>query len=143
MNSLWIHLHMWIRIIRSSQCSEKSELYSKPLWLLQVINAVLMGVQRTWVFATPAALPAPANCSVKSTDWIQRAIFTWLVVGEEGANWIASAMRGRGILVLYYISFLWLLKNHFLLLPTCQSNQGSLNSLSFWIAIGSCNIAKF
>jgi len=31
-------------------------------------------------------LPAPANCSVKSTDWIQRAIFTWLVVGEEGAN---------------------------------------------------------
>lgn len=58
------------------------------------------------MFATPAALAAPANCSVKNTDWIQRAIFTWPVVGEEGANCIASAKGGRGILALHYISFL-------------------------------------
>lgn len=85
--------------------SAKLELYGKPPWLLLMINAVHIGLQSTWLFATPAALAASANCSVNRVlPEFKRVIFKWPVVGEEGANFIAFAKGGRGILALHYMS---------------------------------------
>lgn len=56
------------------------------------------------MFATPAAQPASAKCLGNRVQLgFKRAIFTWPVVWEEGANFIVFAKGGRGILVLHCI----------------------------------------
>ena len=45
-----------------------------------MINAIHTGLQSTWLFATPAALAASANCAVNRVlTEFKRAIFIWLV----------------------------------------------------------------